>query len=423
MERKITLELLKWKKDILRKPLLLYGCKQVGKTYSVIEFGTTEYKNMVYFNTTNNKELIDIFKKEKTIDKIILKLSLLAGESIFPNDTLIVFDNVNDLEIAKGVKLFGKEKNDYHIIMITSLRENLIKFKGEELQYRGMAQLDFEEYLMALGKKELIEYIKESFGNNKPMAFHSVALDLYYDYLITGGYPEVVEAVINKKNDFYISAIKQKIVDTLKKEFNNMANLIDIVRNNEIFSSIPYQLLKENRKFQYGLIKTGSRSKNYDVAIDYLTANGFVNKSYRITEAKSPLTSCRDKESFKLYLNDSGLLYMLLHASKAKFMTDDNIKNILIENNLANTLSNNGYGLCYYQSEGKAELSFVIQNRMGKIIPIEIVDKNLSKAKSLTLFMNKFTVGEAIRITEDNFAKKKNIKYLPVYAIFCLKDL
>ncbi len=423
MERKITLELLKWKKDLLRKPLLLYGSKQVGKTFAVIDFGTKEYKNIAYFNTTNNKEIVNIFKKEKNLDKVILKLALLSGESIFPNDTLIVLDNVNDIDIVKGVKLFGKDKNDYHMIMITSLRENLMKFKGEELQYRAMFQLDFEEYLTALDKKDLVEYIKDSFNSNKPMAFHSVALDLYYDYLVSGGYPEVVKATIDKENDLYINALKQKIIDTIKKEFNSMDNLVDITRNNEIFSSLPYQLLKENRKFQYGLIKLGSRSKDYDPAIDYLVANNFINKSYRITEAKSPLTSCRDKESFKLYLNDSGLLYSSMHVNKVKFMTDDNIKNILIENNLANILSNLGYGLCYYQSEGKAELSFVIQNRMGKIIPIEIINKNLSKAKSLTLFMNKFTIGEAIRITEDNFSRKKGIRYLPLYAMFCLKDL
>ena len=142
MERKITADLLKWKKEVSRKPLLLYGNKQIGKTYSVIEFGEKEYKTVAYINSDNNIPLLTIMKKERTIDKIIAKLSLLVGEPILKTDTLVIIDNVSDEEIVKGVKKFGKEQNDYHIIMITSHKEKLPVFKGEELQYRDMFAID-----------------------------------------------------------------------------------------------------------------------------------------------------------------------------------------------------------------------------------------------------------------------------------------
>ena len=162
MERKILSYLHKWQKDIIRKPLLIYGPKQVGKTFTILDFGKKKYKNVIYFNTLDNKELVSLFKKEKAIDKIVLNLSLMSGETILKNDTLIVFDNVNDIEIVRGVKLFGSMTSDYHIIMITSRRENLTKFKGEELQFKGMSEMDFEEFLWANNEKNLALLIRES---------------------------------------------------------------------------------------------------------------------------------------------------------------------------------------------------------------------------------------------------------------------
>lgn len=422
MERKIYADLLKWKKDHNRKPLLIYGNKQIGKTYTAVEFGEREYKTVSYINSDNNLELLKIMQKERTIDKIIAKLSLLTGESILKNDTLIIIDNVIDDEIVKAVKKFGKEPNDYHIIMITSLKEKLLTFKGEELQYKYMFPMDFEEYLRAVGNIELIDFIKSSYRSNKPMPFHNIAMDYYEEFLITGGLPESVEANIRKETDLKIRLIHEKQLDTYKKEFLYLNNLIDITRCNEVLNILPYQLLKSNRKFQYGLMRTGGRSKDYEKALEFLSANGIAYKCYKISEVKPPLSKCKDPESFKLYLNDTGVLFMMMHLSKMKLFTDDNLKYILYENNLASAIISSGYNLYYYQSEGKAEVPFVVQTRAGKVIPIEIVNKNLSKAKSLSLFMSKFNITEAIRFTEDNFSIKKGIKYVPIYAAFCLKE-
>lgn len=422
MERKIYADLLKWKKDHNRKPLLIYGNKQIGKTYTAVEFGEREYKTVSYINSDNNLELLKIMQKERTIDKIIAKLSLLTGESILKNDTLIIIDNVIDDDIVKAVKKFGKEPNDYHIIMITSLKEKLLTFKGEELQYKYMFPMDFEEYLRAVGNIELIDFIKSSYRSNKPMPFHNIAMDYYEEFLITGGLPESIEANIRKETDLKIRLIHEKQLDTYKKEFLYLNNLIDITRCNEVLNILPYQLLKPNRKFQYGLMRTGGRSKDYEKALEFLSANGIAYKCYKISEVKPPLSKCKDPESFKLYLNDTGVLFMMMHLSKMKLFTDDNLKYILYENNLASAIISSGYNLYYYQSEGKAEVPFVVQTRAGKVIPIEIVNKNLSKAKSLSLFMSKFNITEAIRFTEDNFSIKKGIKYVPIYAAFCLKE-
>ena len=422
MERKIEEFFKKWQKDIIRKPLILYGPKQIGKTFTVLNFGKKEYKNVVYFNTENNDEIIELFAKEKNIDKIILNLSLTSGETILKEDTLIILDNLDNLDIVKGLKLFGSERSKYHIIAITSRRERLNEFKGEELQFKGMNEMDFEEYLWAKGEKSLAELIRESYTKHKLFPFHKVALDLFQEYLMTGGLPEVVQADLDGKTIYEIDAIKQKVIDIYKKEISLNKVLIDIPRGIEVINSIPNQLKKENKKFQYGCIGPGKRAKEYETAINYLVNNQLVYRSYKIKNVKSPLSSCRETDSFKLYLPDDGLLFTMLHLNLKRFASDEKIKETLYENHIAKTLVEAGYSLYYYQSEGKAEVNFVIQNRLGQIIPIEIATKSMSKAKSLSVFIKKYITQQAYRITENNFSTKKEVRYIPVYAVFCLND-
>ncbi len=422
MERKIEEFFKKWQKDIIRKPLILYGPKQIGKTFTVLNFGKKEYKNVVYFNTENNDEIIELFAKEKNIDKIILNLSLTSGETILNEDTLIILDNLDNLDIVKGLKLFGSEHSKYHIIAITSRRERLNEFKGEELQFKGMNEMDFEEYLWAKGEKSLAELIRESYTKHKLCPFHKVALDLFQEYLMTGGLPEVVQADLDGKTIYEIDAIKQKVIDIYKKEISLNKVLIDIPRGIEVINSIPNQLKKENKKFQYGCIGPGKRAKEYETAINYLVNNQLVYRSYKIKNVKSPLSSCRETDSFKLYLPDDGLLFTMLHLNLKRFASDEKIKETLYENHIAKTLVEAGYSLYYYQSEGKAEVNFVIQNRLGQIIPIEIATKSMSKAKSLSVFIKKYITQQAYRITENNFSTKKEVRYIPVYAVFCLND-
>ncbi len=421
MERNIDKYLLSWKKDLIRKPLVIYGPKQVGKTFTAINFGKKEYKNIAYFNTYNNEVLVNLFAKEKAIDKIILNLSLLADETILEDDTLIILDNLTDINIINGLKLFGSSQSKYNIIAITS-KSLLNKFKAEELQFRGMFPMSFEEYLIAHNERTMAELIRESYNKRKTCPFHKVALDLFQRYLITGGMPEVIDAELRGFSDNELDAIKQKIIDVYEKEVINNEKLIDIPRSIEIIDSIPSQLSKKNKKFQYGTIKTGTRKNDYKSSIDYLIENQLLYHSYKITTVKSPLSSCRIKDSFKLFVPDDGLLFTMLHLNYKKMITDENSKEILYENHIAKTLTELGYSIYYYQSEGKAEVNFVIQDRMGTIIPIEITTRKDSKAKSLSVFMSKFIVKQGIRITENNFSTKKDIRYIPIYAVFCLNE-
>ena len=422
MERKINQFLLKWKTDLIRKPLLIIGTRQVGKTYTALDFGKNNYKYVAYFNTDHNTILKDLFKKERSITRLAEALSIISEVPIVKNDTLLIFDNVTDEDIIKGIKLFGYDKNDYHVIAITSSRDSLLKFRGEEFQYKIMTEMDYEEFLWAIGEKEVAEKIRYAYDNHRSCSVHTKALDYFYEYLITGGLPEVVDAYATKKHYGYLDSIKERVFDINKSELLNSKNLIDIERGIEVMESIPKQLEKENKKFQYGVLGYGRRAKEYENSINYLVTNQLVYRSYKIRVAKSPLSSCRELDSFKLYLPDDGLLSMRYNLTKDRLKVDDDVKQALYENHIAHTLVEAGYSLYYYQSEGKAEVNFVIQNRMGKIIPIELATKQGSKVKSLSVFMKKYIVTDAYRITENNFSTKKNVRYLPIYAIFCLNE-
>ena len=422
MERKINKFLLKWKTDLIRKPLLIIGTRQVGKTYTALDFGKQNYQYVAYFNTDHNTILKDLFKKERSITRLAEALSIISEVPIVKNDTLLIFDNVTDEEIIKGIKLFGYDKNDYHVIAITSSRDSLLKFRGEEFQYKIMTEMDYEEFLWAIGEKEVAEKIRYAYDNHRSCSVHTKALDYFYDYLITGGLPEVVEAFATNKHYGYLDSIKERVFDINKSELLNSKNLIDIERGIEVMESIPKQLEKDNKKFQYGVLGYGRRAKEFENSINFLVTNQLVYRSYKIRVAKSPLSSCRELDSFKLYLPDDGLLSMRYNLTKDRLKVDENVKQALYENHIAHTLVESGYSLYYYQSEGKAEVNFVIQNRMGKIIPIELATKQGSKVKSLSVFMKKYIVTDAYRITESNFSTKKNVRYLPIYAIFCLNE-
>ena len=422
MERKINDDLLKWKRDSLNNPFFLYGARGVGKTYSVLEFGEKFYKNIAYFNTENNLELLNILDKEKVLDRLVMKLSMMCGESIFQDDTLIVFDNIVDERFIKLLKIFASNNSPYQVVLISSNRMLINKTRMEGYYYRPMYNMDFFEYLRNTDKIQLIDFIKDSYENNTPMPFHQMALDTYYEYLETGGFPEVVLAKINGATDLEIDALKLKILDIIRSDYMTYDSN-NYIKSDEVIRFLPSQLIKENKKFQYGLIKKGARSKDYESSINNLVINGLLNRSFRLNDVKSPLSSYKDTLSFKLYFNDVGLLFSLLFLNKSKLLMNDDIRRSLIENDIANTLIKQGYSLYYYQSDGKAEIQFVIQDRTGKIIPIEVVNMKLTKAKAMSMFQKKYNLTDCIRLTEDNFSKKKNIRLIPVYATCCFKNL
>lgn len=423
MERKIDKFLEHWQIDVNRKPLVIYGTKQVGKTYTVLKFGENNYRNIVYIDANNNKALDEALKKQNTIDGIIAQLSFVSSQEIAKDDTLVVLDNVNDPNIVNTIKTLGRFKNDYHVILITSLKENLSKFKGVELQFKSMLPMDFEEYLNAVEKSELVDFIKNSFKNNTKNPFHKIAMEYFNKYVITGGMPEAVMLSIKEDNLLLLNSTFDKILDTYNKEMSLQDNLIDITRSREVYNSIPLQLSKSNKKFQYGLIKDGGRSKEYENSLNFLHNNGLIYKCYKLNEVKSPISNYKDKDNFKVYLNDTGLLFKMLKINQSIFDSNDVLKSVLYENSVAISLVSSGYSLFYYQSDGKAFIDFVIQTRTGNIVPIELVPFSKTKSKALSVYISKFKPNEAIRITQDNFCVKKGVRYIPLYASFCLGEL
>ena len=201
-------------------------------------------------------------------------------------------------------------------------------------------------------------------------------------------------------------------------------NLIDVKRCNEIMDSVSFQLLKDNKKFVYGLIKPGGRAKEYIKSIDYLCDNNLLIKSCKVNKIESPLSKIKDEESFKLYYNDSGFLYKKMNVNTNRLLTNNKLMESIYENNVVVTLNNNGFNIYYYHSDGKCELDLVIQTRTGKLIPIELLhNEESSKSKSLSLTINKYNIPLSIRVGYDNFSLKKNIKYIPYYAVFCITEV
>lgn len=421
MERKITNDLVKWKLDSYRKPLFLFGISGCGKTHTILEFGKTNYKNTVYFDCFDNLELSYVIEKNTTKEKLIRALSAISLETILKEDTLIVLDNVTDKIITAVKKLFTGE--DYHVAMITNNTNLVTKHKKEGVNYKKMDLVTFPEYLKYIGKEQMIDFIADSFKNNKPMPFHTLALELYNDFVLTGGYPNAIVNYETNKNYNMLGNVHDKNIKLMKYKVLELDNLIDIKRSGEVYNNISIQLLKDNKKFQYGAIKVGARSKEYEKSIGFMQENNMIIKSTRVTELTMPLSKAKDEETFKLYYNDSGVLYKKLNVSGNRLLTNEKLLELLYENNVVTTLLTNGFNIYHYHSGGKAFIDLVVQTRTGKILPIEIIHgEDNTKSKSMTLSMKKYNLNLGIRLSTEDFRIKNNIKYIPYYAAFCIVE-
>lgn len=420
MERKISDELLKWKVDSHKRPMMLYGISGCGKTYSALSFGKSEYKNTVYFDCNDNLELSYVFDKNSTLDKLIRGLSAISLETIFKDETLIIFDNVTEKVLKSVVNLFNN--SSYHVIMITDNFSMIDLCKGKNVVLKKMQLVTFFEYLKFIGKEQLIAFIEDSFKTNNPMPFHAMAMEFYNDYVICGGYPNAIVEYHLESSYNLLSSIHENNIVLLKNKLFSLDNLIDIKRSNEIFNSISIQLLKSNRKFLYGLVRSGARSKDYSRCLDYMESNNMVIKSTRLSEITSPISKGKDIESFKIYYNDTGILYKKMNVSGNRLLMNDKLMMILYENSIACSLVLNGFNIYHYHSDGKAYIDFVVQTRTGKIIPMEIISSDNAKSKSLLLAIKKYNLSFAIRLTSGNFDMKNSIKYVPYYASCCINE-
>lgn len=431
MERKIIEALKRWKASPKRMPLLLGGARQVGKTYTALTFGKQYYKNTAYFNMEDSSEIISIFERDLDPARIVSELSVKLGEAIYPDDTLIIFDEIQACERAlTSLKYFCEKAPQYHIIAAGSLLGVALKrekysFPVGKVDMMTLYPLDFEEFLWATGHEKLCAMIQDSFSSFTPLSLHDTALDLYKTYLVVGGMPKAVSEYVETKDFDFVTAAQKSLNDAYIADMAKYATPQDTTRIMAAWGSVPAQLSKENHKFQYKIIKSGARAYEYETAIDWLKAAGMVNICTRVREGKMPLAAFADNDSFKLYMMDTGLLCskfsiaanVVLHSPHSF----DGFKGALAENYIMQALTVNGFEPFYWSSPGKAELDFVIQDRSGNILPLEGKSADNVKAKSLRTFVSLYEPPYAIRVSAKNFGFENNIKSIPLYALFCLK--
>lgn len=424
MERKIDTFLLEWKNMENKNPLIITGPTMVGKSYSALAFGKKNYKNTIYVNVEHNPIVQNLLIKEANIDRLFEKLCLLYHVDGTNLDTLIILDNVDYYEKIINVLERVKEWNkNYDVISICNsviLPHNNTSYVGKIL-FKKMYKLDFEEFLIANDQKQLAEFIEVSYKKCRKNAFHSVALDYLKKYLVIGGYPSVVSTYLDT-NDYNLVNLKQN--EVLKNINSHIFKNYNGNQSKILYSlqSIPVQLFKENKKFQYGIIKKGARQSEYKESIEWLKKNDVIIKCLKVNKINRSIASSSDESSFKLYLNDSGLLasqYGIDYSNIFDKKWERHLEPI-IQNYVANGLYNNGYQVYYYESEGKAELPFVIQGIKGNVIPIDIERRR--KAKNITRFSQDNNIDYSINLSYDNFSKRGNIKNIPLYAVFCIRE-
>ena len=430
MEREIIKDLIKWKNSKNRKPLIVHGARQVGKTYIIKQFGKENYDNLIYVNFETNKEFSSLIEENISAEYIINKLELFYGEKIIPERTLIFFDEIQANERAlTSLKYFCEDDNEYHVIAAGSLlgiainRENY-SFPVGKVQMINMYPLSFKEFLIALGRKNLIDEIQKHYENNERMSkdIHELCLKLYRTYLIVGGMPEVVKTYLEEKKVIMTIDVQAEILESYKRDMTKYANSSLSNRIISAFDSIPLQLAKDNPKFQYKVISRGGTASIFGEALLWLKNSGIVNQIYKVIP-ELPLEMHKDLSSFKLYMSDVGLF--VNKAGYPLYQIDLSTNPTMIamgpltEHYVANELRINGYESYYWESEGKAELDFIIQKGMD-IIPIEVKSNIHTKSKSLDMYMKNFNPKIAIRISEKNFGYENNIKSVPLYAVFCI---
>ncbi len=431
MERKAMAELVKWKEKKNRKPLLLYGARQVGKTYLVKEFASKYFKDIIYVNFETNKIISKMINENITPEYIIESLEIAFNKKIDKDNTLIFFDEIQrNTRALTSLKYFQEDAPEYFVIGAGSLlgvhiNKKDFSFPVGKVEFLTIYPLTFEEFLMNTNNELLIDKIKKCYNSNSamPTLLHEKALDLYHDYLAIGGMPEVVREYINSKSLVAAIDFQKAIIESYKNDITKYSEPNDATKILATFDSIPIQLAKDNKKFQYKLVQKGGTSTIFGNSINWLVNAGVVNMCIK-TKIGLPLKMYEELEAFKLYMNDVGLLTNLsefpLYLIKNREAVNEVMLGMITENYVASSLKFNGLNLNYWKNEFDSELDFILQSEKGLIIPLEVKTSNHTKSKSLNNYMKEYKPKYGIRISEKNFGFKNNIKSVPLYAVFCI---
>ena len=420
-----------WRQSPHRKPLILQGARQVGKTYSLLAFGRAHYENVAYFNFETNPKLNATFDEDISPAYLIPILSHIAGQTIVREKTLIIFDEVQLCERAlTSLKYFCEDAPDYHIVVAGSLlgvavNRTQFSFPVGKVDIKTMYPMDMEEFMLALGEDDLVERIRECFQNDAPLpsALHDKAMLLYRQYLVVGGMPECVLQFAQTKDYILVRHTQDTILTSYLNDMSKYNTANEIKKTRLTYDNITVQLSKRNTRFQYKLIKKGGRASEFENAIEWLTLSGIVSQVYRVEQIKKPLENYRDIDAFKIYVSDLGLLCAKkdLAADDILYMVEElsDFKGGMAENYVNTQLMMNGYRTYYWESERGAEIDFIIQ-RDGQLIPIEVKSADNTKAKSLKVYIETFRPAYAIKISAKNFGFEDGKKTVPLYAVFCI---
>ncbi len=430
MYRKITKTLMEWK-DNFKKPLMLIGARQTGKTYIISEFCNQNFENYLYINLEKEENIQKIFQETIDPKEIIEQIKIIKNIRFNIEDTIIFLDEIQVSEEAiSSLKYFCESNLPYKIICAGSLlgvKINRFKksFPVGKVNIKYLYPMDFEEFLIALDELELINMIKKHYLSMEamPSIIHEKACELYKKYLIIGGMPEVIKNFIdNGKNLSELNLeLQEQIITSYLADMNKYTNNTESIKNAKIYNAIPKELARENNTFKYSIVDESARSERYESSLDWLLAANMVLKCNLTNRNESPLKAFIDETKFKIYLSDTGLLRALANIDYREILSDNHsmFKGALTENYVICNLYPNFKELYYYTFQ-QFEIDFLIKIN-GDIIPIEVKAKTNTKSRSLNEYITKYHPKYAIRLSLKNFGFENNIKSIPLYAIFCIE--
>lgn len=426
MRRRAIADLVQWKNSPGRKPLIIRGARQVGKTWLMKELGKMEYAQTAYINFESTRRLQDIFKDDFDIKRIILALEIETGVQINPTNTLIILDEIQEAQGAlTSLKYFYENAPEYHVVSAGSLLgvalHSQTSFPVGKVNFLDLYPLSFEEFLIASGENGLIDLLKRA-DWKLVTSFKSRYITLLKEYYFVGGMPEAVLSFTTRKDFAEARGIQKRILEAYEQDFSKHAPNEIVPRIRMLWNSIPAQLAKENRKFIYGIIRHGARAKDYELAMSWLIDCGLVHKISRATKPAVPLKAYEDFSAFKLFLSDVGLLNAMADLDVRTLLDGNAIfeefKGALTEQFVLQQLIPRKELSIYYWSaeQSKAEIDFLIQYN-GAVIPLEVKAEENLRAKSLRTFRQKYNPPLAVRTSMSDFRKEVWLINLPLYAI------
>jgi predicted AAA+ superfamily ATPase len=431
MKRKIYDKLIRWKNNPLRKPLLLQGARQVGKTWIVKKFGSQEFDELIYLNFEQDPELAGFFEGNLQAIKIIENLELYFGKKIKPESTLIFFDEIQAVPRAlTSMKYFYEQNPEYHLIGAGSLLGVSVgkstSFPVGKVSFLTLFPMDFDEFLIANGEEILAEKIA-GLTEKLPEAIHHKLIDYLKKYLFLGGMPEVIKTYIDTRDFALARKIQNEILEAYQRDFSKYSEKKQVVKTLEFWHSIPYQLAKESKKFKYSDIHKRARSAYYEQTLEWLKNAGLIYPAYQVSVPKIPLSGYSDRSKFKVYLSDTGLLGAMLQISLKNIAFPEKIfseyNGAFIENFVASQLTANGFKeLFYWKSKSDAEVDFLITLN-EKIFPLEVKSGSHLRSKSLRSYQSKYQPELSIRISPANYEKAGNFINIPLYEITHIKTI